>query len=186
MNATVSSRRNMVKVWSPYVRLFHWALVLSVTVAWLSSGLIVKVHELAGYSAIALVASRLLAGMVGSRYTRFAQFVRGPRAVTSYLGDIAAHREKRYLGHNPAGAAMVLALLVTICGIALTGWLQTTDAFWGVGWLQTLHQLLGNTVLLMVGLHLAGVLLASLRHHENLVRSMVTGKKRAPEPGDAT
>ncbi|MEI9412224.1 hypothetical protein [Mesorhizobium salmacidum] len=78
----------------------------------------------------ALVASRLLAGIVGSRYTRFAQFVRGPSAVTSYLGDIAAHREKGYLGHNPAGAAMVLALLVTICGIALTGWLQTTDAFW--------------------------------------------------------
>ncbi|MEO5756564.1 MAG: cytochrome b/b6 domain-containing protein [Mesorhizobium sp.] len=184
MNATVSTGKSLVKVWSPYIRLFHWSLVLCVAVAWLSSGEIMKVHELAGYSAGILIASRLLAGLLGSRYARFRQFVRGPGAVTEYLADVAHHRERRYLGHNPAGGAMVLALLGCVAAIALTGWMQTTDAYWGVAWVEDTHKILGNGILVLIGLHVGGVLLASLRHHENLVRAMVTGRKRAPSPDD--
>ncbi|MBZ9757533.1 cytochrome b/b6 domain-containing protein [Mesorhizobium sp. ESP6-5] len=192
MNATVSTRETSaestreasVEVWSPYVRLFHWSLVLCVAVAWLSSGEIMKVHELAGYSAGVLIASRLIAGLAGSGYTRFRQFVRGPRVVSSYLADVAHGDEKRYLGHNPAGGAMVLALLACVAGIALTGWMQTTDAWWGVAWVEDTHKILGNGVLVLIGLHVGGVLLASLRHHENLVRAMITGRKRAASPQD--
>ncbi|TJW47074.1 MAG: cytochrome B [Mesorhizobium sp.] len=184
MNATVSIRGSSVRVWSPYVRLFHWSLVLCVAVAWLSSREIMKVHELAGYSAGVLIASRMIAGLAGSRYVRFRQFVRGPREVAGYLTDVASHRERRYLGHNPAGGAMVLALLASVAGIALTGWMQTTDAYWGVTWVEDVHKILGNGILVLVGLHVGGVLLASLRHHENLIRAMITGRKRAPSPED--
>lgn len=184
MNATVRARQTSIEVWSYYVRLFHWALVLSVTVAWLTSGEIMKVHKYAGYLAIALVASRFAAGLLGSGYTRFAQFVRSPRQTLDYLGDIAHKRERRYIGHNPAGAAMVLALLACICGIALTGWMQTTDAYWGVAWVQFVHELLGNAILVLIAIHIAGVALASIRHRENLIRAMVTGRKRAPAAGD--
>jgi cytochrome b len=184
MNAGVSAREISVRIWSPYVRLFHWSLVLCVAVAWLSSGEIMKVHELAGYCAGILIASRLVTGLVGSGYTRFDQFVRRPRAVRSYLADVAQGRERRYLGHNPAGGAMVLALVACVAGIALTGWMQTTDAWWGVAWVEITHKVLGNGILVLIGLHIGGVVLASLRHGENLVVAMITGRKRAPSPED--
>jgi cytochrome b len=174
----------MVKVWSPYVRLFHWSLAAGVATAWLASGEVRIVHEYAGYCAAALVASRLLAGLAGSGYTRFSRFVRGPRAVAGYLADIARHRERRYLGHNPAGGAMIVALLLCIGGTALTGWMRTTDAYWGVAWVGNLHRFLGNAVLVLAGLHVLGVVLASLRHRENLTRAMLTGLKRAPAGDD--
>lgn len=128
--ATAPQHTPTVKVWSPYVRLFHWALLVSVAVAWLSSEEIRSVHEYAGYAAAALIAWRLAAGLLGSHYTRFAQFVRAPSAVLRYLRDVQAGRETRYVGHNPAGGAMVIALLACLAGIAITGWMQTTDAFW--------------------------------------------------------
>ena len=143
-----------------------------------------KLHELAGYSAGVLIASRLIAGLAGSGHTRFRQFVRGPRTVSLYIADVAQGREKRHLGHNPAGGAMVLALLTCVAGIALTGWMQTTDAWWGVAWVEDTHKVLGNGVLVLIGLHVGGVVLASLRHGENLVRAMVTGRKRAPSLED--
>ena len=184
MEASVSRRERVVRVWSPYVRLFHWMLVASVATAWLSSGEIMTVHQLAGYTAIALVASRFLAGFLGSGYTLFSQFVRGPRAVYGYLKDVAGNRERRFLGHNPAGGAMVIALLLCVAGTGLTGWMQTTDAYWGVAWVEDTHKVLGNGILVLIGLHVAGVLLASMRHGENLVRAMINGRKRAAEPGD--
>ena len=173
-----------IKVWDPLVRAFHWSLVLSFAVAWLSADEIERLHEVAGYGAAGLVALRLAWGVVGTRYARFGQFVRGPRAVLAYLGAVATGREARHLGHNPAGGAMIVALLAAMAGLCLTGWLMTTDAFWGVEWVEEVHEAAANGLLVLVGLHVAGVALASLRHRENLVRSMVTGRKRAPAPGD--
>jgi cytochrome b len=173
-----------VKVWSPFVRIFHWSLVASVATAWVVAEDWRSLHEVAGYVAAGLVAWRLVAGLGGSHFTRFAQFVRGPGTVMSYLGDVAAGRERRYLGHNPAGGLMVLALIACLSLIALTGWMQTTDTYFGVSWVENVHQLVGNAIVFLVGLHVSGVVLASLRHHENLVRAMVTGRKRAPAADD--
>ena len=99
-----------------------------------------------------------------------------------YARDVALGNERRYLGHNPAGGVMVMALIACIAAIALTGWMQTTDAYWGIQWVEDAHKLLGNLIVVLVGLHVAGVLMASLRHGENLVRSMINGKK-APASG---
>ena len=176
----------MARVWDPIVRLFHWSLVLSFATAWLSRHSWEDVHHWAGYAAGSLVVIRVLWGVFGTSYARFSQFVRSPATVLGYLRDIATGREARYLGHNPAGGAMVLVLLAAMLGAAVSGWMMTTDTFYGVEWVEKIHDLLGNGLLLLVLAHLAGVALASLRHRENLVRAMISGRKRAPEPGDVS
>ncbi|MDP3898441.1 MAG: cytochrome b/b6 domain-containing protein [Mesorhizobium sp.] len=173
-----------VKVWDPFIRIFHWSLATSFAVAWLTGDELMSVHEWAGYAAGGLVALRLVMGIAGSPYARFRQFIRGPRETAVYAADIVRHREARYLGHNPVGALMVMALLGAMAALALTGWMQTTDAYWGVDWVEETHEVLANLLLGLVVLHIGGVLLESFRHHENLVRAMITGRKRAPAPGD--
>lgn len=175
-----------VKIWDPLVRVFHWSLVASFAIAWLSAEDGRDLHLWAGYAAASLIAFRLVWGIAGTRYARFSQFVRSPGAVVAYLRDIISGREARYLGHNPAGAAMIVALILAMSGLCLTGWLYTTDAFWGEEWVEETHEMLANILLGLVGLHILGVFVASFRHHENLVRAMLTGRKRAPGTGDIT
>lgn len=174
----------MIRVWDFFVRTFHWALAASFAVAWLSSENWERLHDAVGYAAGALVALRVVWGFLGPRYARFAQFVRSPDTVIAYLRAIKDGSERRYIGHNPAGGAMIVVLLVAIAGTAVSGWLLTTDALWGSAVLQHVHSLLAHGVLALVVVHLAGVALASLRHHENLARAMVVGVKRAAGPGD--
>ncbi|MFE8069830.1 cytochrome b/b6 domain-containing protein [Marinobacteraceae bacterium S3BR75-40.1] len=173
-----------VKVWDPLVRVFHWSLVTAFAVAWLTGDEWDDVHEAAGYVVAGLLAFRILWGLVGSRYARFGQFLRGPQAVWQYLKAVVAGQEKRFIGHNPAGGAMIVALLLALAGVCLTGWMYTTDRFWGVEWVEETHEFLANGLLALVALHLAGVVLASVRHRENLARSMLTGYKRAPDADD--
>jgi cytochrome b len=166
------------------VRVFHWTLVLCFLVAWFSAQVWESLHDWAGYAAGALVIVRIVWGFAGARYARFSQFVRPPRVVIGYLKAIAAGSEARFIGHNPAGAAMIVVLLIAMAAAVATGWMLTTDALWGVTWAQHLHSVVAHGLLLLVLLHLAGVALASLRHRENLPRAMVTGDKRAPQAGD--
>ena len=173
-----------VKIWDPFVRVFHWSLVASFAVAWLSAEEVRGLHEWAGYAAGALIALRLVWGLIGTRYARFGQFVRSPVAVAVYLRDIVTGREARYLGHNPAGGLMILALILTLAGVCATGWMQTTDLWWGVEWVEEVHEVLANVMLALVGLHVLGVVVTSLRHRENLIRAMFTGRKRAPREAD--
>ncbi len=168
-----------VRVWDPLVRIGHWTLVAAVAVAWLSHEGPAVLHDTAGYLALAVVALRLVWGFVGPARARFADFLRGPRATLAYARALLAGREPRFLGHNPLGGWMILALLGTVAATGLSGWLATTDAFWGVAWVEELHDLLADALLLLIALHVAGVALTSLRHGENLVRAMLTGRKRA-------
>ena len=174
----------MIRVWDPFVRAFHWALALSFAVAWLSSENMESVHDAAGYVAGALVAARIVWGFVGPGYARFSQFVRSPAMLLDYLKAIAEGSERRFIGHNPAGGAMIVALLAAMTATVATGWLMTTDAFWGSTAVQLLHSALAHALLALVLVHFGGVVLASLRYRENLVRAMLVSDKRAPEPGD--
>jgi cytochrome b len=174
----------MIRVWDPFVRLFHWSLALSVATAWLSPEEWGWAHEPAGYVAGALIVARVFWGFMGDRYAVFSEFVRPPSTIVAYLITIFSGTERRYLGHNPAGGAMIVILLVAIVATAATGWLLTTDLFWGSRPMQILHSLCANAVVVLVGGHVIGVAVASLRHRENLVRAMVTGFKRAPGPAD--
>lgn len=204
---------NWVGVWDPLVRIFHWGLVGAFATAWLTAEEIQPVHEFAGYAVAALIGFRIVWGFVGGRYARFARFVRGPAATLTYVAEVARGREPRYLGHNPAGAAMIIALLATLSGTAFTGWLMEEPARAAAashqlrfvapaladdddgegradaegeaeGPLKEVHETLANAMLLLVALHLGGVALASFRHRENLARAMVTGRKRPAGPRD--
>jgi len=174
----------MIRVWDPFVRTFHWALALSLAVAWLSGEGSERLHELAGYTVAALVIARIAWGFLGPAYARFSQFVRPPGAVADYLKSVVSGSEARFIGHNPAGGAMIVVLLASLAATAATGWMLTTDAFWGSIAVQRLHSIFAHGVLILVAVHLAGVALASVRHNENLVRAMTLGFKRAPGPGD--
>ena len=177
-------RTAAVGVWDPVVRLFHWSLAASIGLAWFTSTSRGVIHNEFGYAAAALVGVRLLWGLFGTRYARFSQFCRHPARILGYLRDILTGREARYIGHNPAGGAMIVALLAMISVTAFTGWMMTTDRYFGVDWVQITHKYCAYAVIAMVCMHLCGVVLASFRHRENLVKAMLTGKKREPAEGD--
>lgn len=169
-----------VRVWDPLIRIFHWAVVTAVAAAWIleDSG---RLHEAAGYVVLGLVLLRLLWGMVGTRHARFSDFVPTPRRFLSYVTATAQRRAKRHLGHNPAGGAMIVALLTVLLVTAGSGWLMTTDAFWGTEWVEEFHEFAANVLLVLVAGHLTGVVVSSLMHRENLVLAMFTGRKRAED-----
>lgn len=173
-----------ITVWDPLVRLFHWSLVLSFAVAWLSAESWKDLHEWAGYSAALLIGLRIVWGFTGSPYARFRQFVRKPAQVIGFGRAMLKHTEPRYIGHNPAGGYMILGLLAALTVTSLTGWMYTLDAFWGEEWVESTHEATAELMLVMVIAHVGGVLYASWQHKENLAKAMVTGEKRAPGPED--
>lgn len=171
-----------VKVWDAFVRVFHWSLVLLFVLAYATADEIERVHRAAGYAIAVLLALRLAWGVVGPQHARFRSFIRPPHEALAYLRDVLRLRAPRYLGHNPAGGMMIAALLLTLAGSCLSGYLMTTDAYWGVEWLQETHEFIAHAAVCLIVLHVLGVLVASFEHRENLVKAMITGSKRAPEP----
>lgn len=169
----------MVTVWDPLVRLFHWSLAGLFAFSYLTGDEWKQAHILSGYAIIGLLAFRIIWGFVGTRHARFSNFIYNPVTTVRFLVDTMAMKVRRYIGHNPAGGAMVIALLLSISGIATTGYMMMTDAYWGVEWVEEAHELLANLTLGLIVLHVAGVILASIEHKENLVRAMITGRKRA-------
>lgn len=168
-----------VRVWDPLVRIFHWTLVVAFIVAYVThEDGFSTAHLTAGYVIAGLVAFRLIWGFVGGRYARFTDFVTGPGPVFRYLRGLVSRSAPDYLGHNPAGGAMVILLLILLIVISVTGWLMTTTAFYGSGTLEEIHEGAVNIALICVFLHIAGVIWSSIAHRENLVRAMFTGRKR--------
>jgi cytochrome b len=168
-----------VAVWDPFVRLFHWSLLALIVCAFVTGDEIAWLHNGVGYAIAALVTLRIVWGFVGPENARFAAFVRPPSEVASFLRDSAQLKARRYIGHNPAGGAMILALLALLVYVSITGMLLTTDGFWGSEAMEAAHEAGVYALLGLVLLHVAGVALASVEHGENLVRAMITGRKRA-------
>ncbi len=182
-----------IYVWDPLIRVFHWMLVVAFFTAYLVEEEVLPVHVWAGYTVLALVLWRLVWGFIGPRRARFRDFVAGPTGVWVYLRDILGLRPRRYVGHNPVGGAMIVMLLAsllltTVTGLVvygaeegagpLAGWLAGAPELWEEG-AEEAHEFFANLTLFLVFLHVGGVLLESLIHRENLVRAMVTGRKRA-------
>jgi cytochrome b len=164
-------------VWDPVVRIFHWLVVAGCTLNFiLDDGKLV--HRYVGYTIAGALTVRILWGFVGSRHARFSHFVPGRETLRRYVTSALRFREPRYLGHNPLGGVMVVALMILLALIATTGWMTTLDGFHRAKWLEEVHEALANLLLPLVALHVLGVLYASLRHGENLVKAMITGRKR--------
>ena len=189
---SLESETPMVRVWDPLVRIFHWSLVSAFLIAYLTEDDLMSLHSYAGYTVLGLIGIRILWGLIGTRHARFTDFVRSPRTVKNYLTDVIRNKAKRHLGHNPAGGAMVMLLLLSLIATGVTGMLiygieehAGPLANWVQHWphsaediFEELHEFFANFTLFLVFIHVAGVVLASFQHHENLVRSMWNGKKR--------
>jgi cytochrome b len=195
-----SSQTAEVRVWDPFIRVFHWLLATAVLVDWFTDEPRLM-HVWLGYLVAVLIALRVLWGFVGSEHARFANFVRGPGSVFSYLSGLLRFSSRRYLGHSPAGGAMVVALLIMIAATAGTGMINLAQDE-GTGPLagviakverpapvpgqrrpplvsKQVHETIANITLVLFVLHVCGVALASFAHKENLVAAMITGRKRA-------
>jgi cytochrome b len=168
-----------VHVWDIVVRLFHWTVVTGciLNLFILDDGSLA--HKIVGYSVAAALAIRIIWGFIGSKYARFADFFPTPGRFGSYAAALLRGCEPRMLGHNPAGALMMLALMALLAGVSVTGWMMGLDAFWGDTWLEDVHAGLADAILVLALVHAAAALIESWRHRENLVWSMVTGSKRA-------
>lgn len=191
MNTTSGSRADgdrvaptPVLVWDAPVRLFHWAMVVCFAGAFLTaeSERWRLVHETLGTTMLGLVGFRVVWGCFGSRYARFTEFVRSPGQVLDYLRAMRRGRPPHYLGHNPAGSVAIVALLLLTCAVGATGLLQA-GAIEPLG-IEEAHEFVANLMLAVVGAHVAGVLLGSWQHRENLLGAMITGLKSG-RPGDA-
>jgi cytochrome b len=216
---TVTTQKNTVRVWDPIVRMGHWILVIAFFTAYLTEDDFLTQHVWAGYVVGIVVCVRLLWGVVGTKHARFSDFVTSPAVTLRYIGALASNRAKRYLGHNPAAGAMVVALLISLLATVvsglmvyaleenagpLAGWVAgnaaptmlpahsgiayadndeyehdakrkhgSTEKFW-----EEAHEIFANITLLLVVVHIAGVLYSSYAHKENLIRAMITGRKR--------
>jgi cytochrome b len=166
-----------VLVWDLPVRVFHWLLALSFAGAYITaeSERWRLLHVTLGYTVAGLVCFRILWGLVGTRTARFANFVRGPRAVARYLGAILRGKPEHYTGHNPAGALAIVSMLGLSLAVGLSGWAVYTER--GGDWLEEAHEVAANLMLAVVIIHIVGVIAGSWLHRENLVRAMFTGRK---------
>lgn len=170
-----------IPVWDAWVRVLHWSLVVAVATAWLTRHSPGRWHEWFGYGTLAIVAVRTVRGFIGSGHARFVDFIRPASVTAAYARDVLTGREARFIGHNPLGAWMVVALLAMVALVGLSGWLYTTDRFWGVPWVERLHSTLSDLLLAFVALHILGVAFTSRRQRENLVAAMLHGRKRVSE-----
>ena len=167
-----------VLVWDLPLRLWHWLLAILVLTAWFTPTVYDRLHRIVGYGVIGLLLFRLLWGVFGSRYSRFRMLGARLRAAPGYLWNLRRGMTGRYIGLNPAGTLMLVALLLSLAISAITGALSVTVTFFGVWWIEDAHAWSSDAVIVLIVLHVAGVVVMSLLQRENLVRAMISGRKR--------
>ena len=178
-----------VKAWDPLVRVFHWSLVFFFLLAFASEDDWMNLHLWAGYAVSMLIGFRLLWGLIGTRNARFLTFVKSPAVVKQHLRDMLSLKPPHYLGHNPVAAVMVVTLLISIILVAFSGMVLIASEGQGplAGTLfaalngeamEEVHEFFANFTLLLVFAHVAGVVVSSFLEGENLVRAMITGRKK--------
>ena len=173
-----------IKIWDAPVRIFHWALAAAIFIAYFSGDEVFNLHAAAGYAAAVLIFFRLIWGFVGPYHSRFTTFMAGPAEFGRFVRGLATGQPPRYLTHNPIGAVSTVLLLGGTIAVIWTG-LQGEAG-------EDLHEVLAKGLMALVGLHVVGVIAESVMTRENLVRAMVTGRKRplkggtnTPEPSPA-
>jgi len=187
------SEQSQIRVWDPLVRFFHWSLASAFLIAFITEDDFMIVHSWAGYLILSLLMIRLIWGFIGTRHARFSDFVYRPATIRVFLKDTLRFRARRYIGHNPAGGAMVIMLMLSLLvtagsGMLLFGaaeqsgplaqWFAQSGSAWADP-LEEVHELFANFTLLLVIIHVVGVIIESLIHRENLVSAMISGFKPA-------
>lgn len=166
-----------VRVWDLLIRIFHWLTVVIVLINFtvFDEG---QVHETLGYILLGLLGFRFIWGFIGSQYARFKDFIPNLNGIKKHLRELKGGVKVHYIGHNPLGALMIINLYLTLLLLIFTGYLATTDRFWGVEWVEEIHEFFANYLLFSVALHVAGVVWDSIRSGVNLISAMFTGIKK--------
>ena len=167
-----------IRVWDLPTRIFHWSLVASFAIAFLTaeSEKLRDIHVIAGYTLAGLIVFRLLWGFVGGGYSRFVEFLPTPQKLVDYIKSLINGKPQHHVGHNPAGAVAIFLLLGFGIIAAASGY-ATYNEFGG-HFMEELHEGASNGMMAIVVIHIAGVIVSSWLHHENLVLAMVTGWKK--------
>jgi len=173
-----------VRVWDVLVRVLHLAFIAGVTAAWFTRHSAGRWHEWIGYAVLVALCMRLIWGVAGPVSARFVGFVRNPQSTLLYLRQLLRGQAPRYVGHNPLGGWMIVWLLTLLAVISLSGWLSTTDRYWGVAWVMNLHLWATWALLASIPIHIAGAVHASRKFRENLIASMLHGRKRGARGTD--
>ena len=163
------------------MRVGHWLVVLATFIAYFTHGGLLEIHRVAGYTVLACVAVRIVWGFVDATHARFTNFLPTPRAVFAYLAAMFRRRESRFIGHNPAGALMIVVLLGLLLTAGITGIVLDTPQYRDFRPLHSVHTAVSDVLVILAFVHVCGVLYASWRHRENLIAAMFTGKKRRDE-----
>lgn len=167
-----------ILIWDFPTRVFHWSLAACFIGAVLTqeSERYRLFHVSFGYTMLGLIIFRLLWGVIGSRYARFSSFIFGLQEIKTYIMGLVRNRPIHYLGHNPLGSIAIYLILLIVLGISFTGYCIFNDI--GAEWYSEAHELMANFLIGIVVIHILGVIVSSLIHKENLVRSMLTGLKQ--------
>ncbi len=197
-----SEARERIKVWDIVVRSFHWCLVVSFGLCYLTGDDFDLLHAYLGYGILMLLGVRVVWGVVGTKYARFSNFIYGWKSIREYVRGLMIWRPQSYLGHNPLGGWMVVLLLLLLLFTCWTGLEAYGEEGYGPFAQQSsgapdanesrddddaselwgeLHEVLADITLFLVFFHVAGVVVSSLLHRENLVRAMWTGYKVRPK-----
>lgn len=179
-----TGKSSRVLVWDILVRLFHWTIVtgFSLEMFVLEEGK--WQHRWVGYAILSAILIRILWSFWGTPHARYADWFPTPKKLHTYMAALLKGNEPRYIGHNPAGAVMMIVLVLAMAACGITGWMQGLDRFWGEDWLQEAHKILANGILILAGIHVLGAIVESFRHKENLILSMITGYKRVATGDD--
>jgi len=178
-----------VKAWDPLIRIFHWSLVFFFLVAFVTEDDWMSLHVQAGYAVSFLIGFRLFWGLVGTRNARFLSFIKSPKIVMSHLKGMLCFKRSHYLGHNPVAAVMVILLILSLSLVCFSGLVviasegqgplaDTLFASWRGEWMEEVHEFLANFTMLLVIAHVSGVIFSSFLEGENLVKAMITGRKK--------
>jgi cytochrome b len=170
-----------LRVWDLPVRVFHWALAISFAGAYViaeSDGLR-QVHVMFGYTVLGLITFRLIWGFIGTRYARFSSFLFGPRVAWNYVWDLARGKAKDHIGHNPVGSYAIYAILILAVLTGISGYCNLNHI--GGDAMEGIHETAANLWLAVVFVHVAGVIVSSFVHRQNLIGAMITGYKRGTD-----
>ena len=197
MTETPNERPAFIYVWDPFVRFFHWSIVLLFAISYLTGDEVMSVHPWSGYLIGILLVLRIVWGFVGPRRARFSDFLYKPAAIFGYLTALLRRKSTRHLGHSPAGGAMVIALLAGLTVSVASGLVQYAMEDGAgplssvivqvpedednavLGTVNEIHEIAANLTLALVIVHFCAVLFAGYVHRENLIRAMFSGYKRA-------
>ena len=192
INSPNTSKTKQVKVWDILVRITHWTVAAGIIANLLFTEDGSDLHVYVGYTVVGLVVLRLLWGLIGTRYARFTNFFPTPIRLKRHMSDLSVRRvDEQHLGHNPLAAIMMLSLWAVIIGLGITGYLMETDFFSHIQLLgnkdvlEEIHELLANSLYLLVPLHIIAAIAMSYWQRQNLIKSMITGKKTVTDkPSD--